>query len=435
MTAVAEAPAPPAPRGRLWCCKTCGKFSNAHTRPRRHQRRGHACGPFEEWQAARDADVQAGTLPALKRYRQSLLTAFETCPRRTRYGLAIDSDLTTGYTEATADLGSAAHEVFAEILRTLHRTGEVQMGTMDAFEVMYEVLGRGHWVLPADDREALRIMVSTFVSKPWNTRRILALEKPLRAEIVCPDGVTRTLSGRPDLLIADPPEAIIIVDYKTGRAAPKQPRKPVGPGEILAGKQYLSDRGHYQLDSYGLLALGRYPAAKRAILRELHLRSGHVREAVLERDELPDVERELGVQMQLIERGIQDGPESKIWRPRPGSHCLRQCPVAASCPIPTEQRGDGAIADDADADRQAARFAVVDAQRQQLRSRLKARYEATGYEAQVGDGKVIRYKGEVGSRAFGMHDPDPEASPEAIARREQETVDAMEAELARRQAA
>lgn len=425
----------------LWRCQECGRVSQAKRKPSSHRRTVDGemikCGPFRDWRVAEERSTRP-VLPALTKYRQSLLRSFETCPRRTRFGLELPGDLTTGYTEASADLGKAVHAVNAEILRTLHQHGEEYMPTQEAVEIMYEVLVRADYVLPADEREALLGMTLWFVSKPWDTRRILGLEKRLSTEIACQDGVMRTLTGQPDLLVAAPPSTIIIVDYKSGWGRPKQPMKTPAEGEVVSGKQYLSDRGHYQLDSYGLLAMRQYPAVQEAVLRELHLRTGEVREAVLRREELEHVERELGLQMMLVERGIAEGRDSKVWKPRPGSHCLRQCPVARSCPIPTEQRGDGAVDDDSDADAQAERFAVVDAQRQQLRARLKAYHEQTGYAAQVGDGKVMRWKGEVGDRSFGMHDPLTEQEMTErrarIANLEAEVVAGMEAELERRQA-
>ena len=418
----------------VWRCSTCGRVSQAVRRPRQHRRGGVSCGPFAAWQLGGNAASQT-QLPALTRYRQSLLTSFQTCPRRTRASLELPGDLTPGYSGALADLGSVTHEVFAEILRTMYRHGETQMATQESVEVMYEVLARSDLVLPADEREDLLMFTLRFVEKPWDVRRILAIEQGLTAEIVCQDGQARTLTGRPDLLIADPPDGLIIVDFKSGRGQPKSPRQAPPEGETVTGKQYLSDRGHAQLDQYGLLVLRAYPQASRVILREVHLRSGSVREAVLGRDELEHVERELGVLMLQLERGVAEGPESKVWKPRPGGHCVRACPVARSCPIPVEQRGDGGIAGERDADDQASRFAVVDAQRQQLRGSLKAFHEQTGYAPRVADGKAFRWKVKPdGGRSFGMWEPESAEERARAAGVDQDAVDAMYAELARREA-
>ncbi len=338
-------------------------------------------------------------------YRQSLLAAFETCPRRTWYDLKLwPDDLTVGYMESSADLGSLLHEVYAELLRTLYRQGEEQISTQEAVEVMYEVDAKSDIVLPADEREDLKMLTLRFCEYRFDPRRIISIEQGLQTIVKGQDGIERTLTGHPDVLMADPPKGLIVIDYKTGWGVPRTPRKAPEEGEIV-GKQYLSARGHVQLDVYGLLALRNYPTAEYVTLRELHLRSGEKREATLHRDELEHVEREVGVQMQKLERGITEGITSKVWKPRPGKHCLRSCPVAMSCPVPQEQRGDGSLATHEDADAAAARFVVVDAVRQQLRDQLKAAYEADGYAPKVGDGREVRWKDKPeGGRTFGVHE-------------------------------
>lgn len=355
----------------------------------------------------------------LDTYRQSTLANFETCPRRTRFALEGREDVSAGYVEVSADLGALVHDVYRELLWTLRRQGETHISTQEAIEVMYEVMAKSPIILPADERESLRMFTLRFCEIAWQSTLIMALEQRLSAEIVCQDGTVRTLTGQPDVLVADPPDGIIIVDYKSGFAVPKSPRKPPPEGEPIVGKQYLSERGHFQLDCYGLLGLRTYPTAERAILRELHLRSGEVREATLYRSDLEHVERELGMQMQKIDVAIAEGPKSKVWRPRPGHHCLRQCPVARSCPVPQEQRGDGSIGSPTDADAAARRFAVVDAQRQQLRSGIKAYYEETGYPPKVGDGREMRWKDKPdGGRSFGMFEPEPDNGAAEAAERQ-----------------
>jgi hypothetical protein len=304
------------------------------------------------------------------------------------------------------------------------------MPTQEAIEIMREVMLAGEWVLPAEAREDLRWLTLSFASNyEWRPERIIGLEQRLSLDLLCPDGKMRTLTGQPDALLADPPNGIVIVDFKSGRGKPRAPRQKPPEGETIMGKEYLSDRGHFQLDCYGLLALSSYPAAQRATLRELHLRSGEVREAVLGRDELEHVEAEIAQQMMLLDRAIAEGLRSPLARPRPGHHCLRACPVARRCPIPAEKRGVGALDSPEAADAEAGRFVMIGGLRETMRDALKAHVEETGYAPEVGDGTVIRWgPNKSGGRSFGVHPPEePEPEIDLLAQ--------LEAEVARRGAA
>jgi hypothetical protein len=161
-------------------------------------------------------------------FRQSLLSSYEQCPRRALHGMAIDDDLTVGNVGASGDLGSAFHAFAAEYLRTLWRQNEPNMPTQEAVEIAYEILANGierlnvttgevhrqKWVLPSEERDDLIGMVLGFCRYEWQPRHIMPegtdLDRDggrLSADIVCPDGVTRTLTGQPDVILADPPTA------------------------------------------------------------------------------------------------------------------------------------------------------------------------------------------------------------------------------------
>ena len=303
-------------------------------------------------------------------YRQSLLNGFTTCPRRTKFGLLAGEEHTVGWVGHSGDLGTALHAVAREILRTLYRQGEPQMPTQEAIEVLYEVVGQLPFTLPTEALDDLRWLTLAFAGYRWNPKRILALEEEIRVPIECPDGQWRTLKGQPDILMADPPTGLIVIDLKSGRARPKGPRIEPEQGEIVEGREYLA--GMFQGTTYSLLGLHTYPAARRVIFRELHLRSGQVRQMTLGRDELEHVERQLAHTMMQIDRAIGEGPKSELWAPRPGSHCTRRCPVARSCPIPREQRGEGGIATEIQARDAARALAVLEGQRAALISQLKA---------------------------------------------------------------
>jgi hypothetical protein len=363
-------------------------------------------------------------LQPLTEYRQSLLAGFETCARRTRFSLQVDGDYPTGWVESTGELGTAFHAVAAEMLRTMYRQGETQMPTEEAINVLRETYAAGDIVLPTEDRHTLRGLVLGFCAFEFIPTRIVALEERLTLDVPGPDGVLRTVKGQPDLIMMDPPDGLVIVDWKSGKGKPKKPRTPdegqvvkEGDREIVYGKRYLSERGHFQLDTYGLLALkGRrddgsmlMPDAQRVTLREIHLRSGEERVATLGLAELEHIEPDIGDHMAKLERAISEGPKSKLWSPRPGSHCSRQCPVERSCPIPREMRGSGALATQAQADAEARAATRAGARYDQTRDRLKAWEEAGNPPGRVNDREEWRWDppgawvAKGGGRKFGLY--------------------------------
>jgi hypothetical protein len=148
----------------------------------------------------------------------------------------------------------------------------------------------------------------------------------------------------------------------------------------------------------------RYPSVKRVIFREFHLRSGQVRQGVLTREGLEHVERKLAWLMMQLDRAIEEGEDSALWRPRPGAHCARQCPVARSCPIPKEMRGDGAIESVEDANEAAGRLAVLEGERKALLGQLKAHVEDPSHPLPAAnEDEVVGWKPPQGrGRRFGL---------------------------------
>ena len=335
-------------------------------------------------------------------YRQSHLRGFTICPRRTMHDLKAGDDSVRGWVGRAGDLGTAFH-VFASVyLDTLKETGHGQMPTQEAIECMYEVLPQLGFTLPFEQMDELRYLVLGFCDLLWNPKKILAVEEELRSDIVCADGEVRTLKGQPDALLNDPPHGLIVVDFKTGRGRPKGPRAEPEVGEVVEERKYLSDL--FQGDTYSLLALKRYPSAQYVIFRELHLRSGQIRQGRLSREALEHVERKLGVVMTQMDRAVREGEESPLWAPRPGSHCTRQCPVARSCPIPKEERGDGGIETVEDAAEAARRWAVMEGEREALRSQIKEWVEDPANPLPMAnEDQVVGWKPPTGKgRRFGV---------------------------------
>lgn len=352
-------------------------------------------------------------------FRQSLVAGFVTCPRRTRFALHAGDDVSTGWVEDTGDLGTALHEVAAEILRTLKRGKEERMPHQEAIEIMYETMRASRIVLDVPSLEQLRKLVLGLCRIRWVEphRRILTIEEDLTLDILCEDGEIRTLKGTPDVVMLDG-TGVKIIDYKSGRGKPSAPKGPYPEaGKIVEGREYLSVRGQIQGEIYGLLALAQYLPATHYTFMEYHLRSGQIRQITLRRDELEHVQRRAALLLEQLDDAIAGGPKHPRWFPRAGAHCTRQCPVARSCPIPPEQRGDGVIDSQAKADRAAAAWAVLEGQRTGLRSQLLAAYEEGGLIGNANDHEQVRYEPleqERGvSRKFGVH-PTIETTAEDV---------------------
>lgn len=333
--------------------------------------------------------------------RQSTITTFAHCPLSARF--EIDAG---DRRSAPLNRGTMAHRCQEEILRTLHRHGARQMPQAEALEIMYEVLAQRDvpsedvLTLTPEEKVHLRQFVIRFCDWEWATDRIMALEEQLRAEIVCPDGVTRVLTGTPDVLIANPREnAVEIIDAKSGWQAPKAPRAPEDSLTDTQRKRYLTERGMGQLDAYGLLVLVRYPAPDKALLRELHPRAGEERTAVLHRDELEHVERQIGTDLMLMDRAISEGPESPIWRAVGGTRQCDWCVRKDLCPRPAFER-EG-ITDLPMAQEVAQDVVAVSARREAMLKMLKGHVDSAGpvplpggkvygWLESVKDGKVSR---------------------------------------------
>lgn len=334
------------------------------------------------------------TLPMLTEYRQSTLRGLELCGRRTRFSLEA-GDLATGWTEDSADLGTVFHSFVDEYLNTLKRPDvrpAKRMPTEEAVNVAREVYDASPITLDADAYGALIGMAVRFCEFEWDVDRILFQEDPLRSELVCPDGEVRTVKGQPDLVMADPPHGVIIYDWKTGLGQPKSPRKKEPEGEAVEGTRYLSEAGKYQRQVYGLLVLHAIPAARYAVMWEVPMRfpTYGPRHARLDRSALEHVEARLGSHMMKLARGIEEGPQSDVWRPRNGAQCFH-CEVQASCPVPPRQRGVGAIRDQVDADIVARRFVRGKAMYTQAAEQLKARQAAGLPAGRVNESEEARW--------------------------------------------
>ncbi len=435
-----------------WRCEGCGKIANSLARPRSHRRKGAACGPFVAAVVGGEGAVLApagATItparevlhgevldPAL-RYRTTTLRQFATgCPRST----VLSSKLTTGGFGSSGHRGSLLHAGIAEILRTLWRALEPRFErTEEAVVILREAAAKGPWVVTASDMFGVRNadgtiaqsglvqMIGSVAQEVWPTSRFLIIEGApppfasegrMTAEVVCPDGEIRTLSGAPDLVIADPPSTAIVVDHKQSMARPQMPREAVPEGEPIRGVQYLTDpqADYFQLCCYAVLVMTAYPAVKTVIGRERNWRwMGPWREVTIRREDLEHILPYLGTVMMQLDEALREGEASKFMEPRAGKQCLTRCSVKRSCPIAAEERGLGALDSPEAADAEGERWEVIKALHPDMRDALKAYVAVPGNAPpKLPDGRVIRWDGEKPNRKFGAFPPPEPVDPAEI---------------------
>jgi hypothetical protein len=394
-------------------------------------------------------------LAAFPTLRQSLLASFDDCRLKTRWnieGVEFDSPAQAR--------GQLFHKVAAEILRTLWRTGNTSMPTEEAMAVLYEVIAQRDvpdrdvvW-LPAKERRILRRCVIALVHdygtdrpREFEMTRLIAVEgtsveggDPLRIPLEYPasepcancatlraDGVgpehrcpycngsgwvqtggmvERIATGRPDAVLAVPPDGLEILDWKTDR---QPPPKGEENDEHRDDAEHVSYQGYFQQRTYGVGALRRWPHVKWVRLREFYVLAGEARWATIHREHMEHIERELAAEVELLDRALMGGHRSELWAPTPGHHC-RYCPRPAQCPIPRRERGEGAIGSSREVAAQYGAEAVV-AQtiyKEHVKA-LKPHVNEFGpVDVRHAKGRLQwRWKvGSTGKRTFGLHVPE-----------------------------
>ena len=369
-------------------------------------------------------------LDYLPTVRQSILSNFDNCRLSTRWnleGVAFDNPAQAR--------GHLFHRYAAEVLRTLWRSGEDSMPTEEAMVILYETVAQRHvtdrdvvW-LPAVERRILRKCAIALVynhgrqePRRFKMHNLLAVEgttmeggEPLTIPVSYPDPdggiVERTLTGRPDAIVAHPPDGIEILDWKTDRQPPAQgPDEGDERGDHRDDAEHVSYGGYFQQRFYGVGALRKWPSVKWVRLRERYVLVGEDRWATIYREHMEHIERELAADVELLDRGLMGGHKSDIWAPQPGKHC-NFCPRPGQCPIPNEERGAGAITNGQMARRYGAQAVVAQRVYKDRVEALKPwvnEREPDGVEVASAKGRYAwRWKvGSTGKRTFGLHVPE-----------------------------
>ena len=282
--------------------------------------------------------------------RQSTIARFDACPLSVKF----DRQTPKRQPSNLAALGTLFHRWVARAITIMRAEGESQMGADQGLELLLDVVTQNDVPaadvvhLPISEVKWLRIMVTQWChGGQFNAARVIAIEERLRGVIYVPDGrggrYERIITGKPDVLVADPPDGVIVVDWKSGWQPPaklgwEDQREHGSAGDK---DEKLTDQGYAQQVIYGTLVLQNYPAINRVTLREAYLRHGEFREATIDRYNLERVTDVLGAVIAQLDRAFAEGADSERWIPVAGPHCAtcarpRACPLRDWDGIPTE---------------------------------------------------------------------------------------------------
>jgi hypothetical protein len=273
--------------------------------------------------------------------------------------------------------------------------------------------------LPMRELRWLRVLVTRWCEGgEFNAHRIVAIEERLYMKLKVPDGrggsYERVITGQPDVLVADPPDGIIVPDWKSGWAPPAklQDEDRDRRDQSSAEKsEKLSDQGYAQQVVYGALVLANYPAVERVTLREAYIMAGEYREATVHRYQLERVVDIVAAIVSQIDAAFEAGPESPRWIPKAGTHCAI-CPGPRHCPI---KDWEGIPENDEEALLLAREWLVAEHVRKSRTPLLKGWVEHHG-PIEIDHGKGRRAVGWVlnstgSGRRFVLH--EPEDAPES----------------------
>lgn len=373
--------------------------------------------------------------------RQSLGAKYDDC----NLSAWLDLKYARGWSTHPQARGTLFHRAAAEMLWTMREQGTVTLPRSDAREALLEVCHQRTMRSPDGTKVALpsaeivrvplrqmpelRMAVDKFAKdNEFSIQKIIDIERKLEAPIRYPhpDGghVERVLTGTLDVLLFEPPDGAVVIDWKDTWGLPPEPKDTEMHGYDDEELKGLSFHGYFQQRWYGWLILSNYRNINHVTLREFYARKTKVRKATLHRHQLPEVEAELGVLVAAFDNALMQGPPDLTpdadgfvdidglgwWKPEPGRHC-GFCARPTSCPIEEEVRvaAGGAITDPEQAQRWAARLQVALRIKEAAISGLKGYVETSGAPVPVKWSKgrsVIGWFRNKRGRRFGFFTPD-----------------------------
>lgn len=246
--------------------------------------------------------------------RQSFAATYDSCPMAAKL-----SEGERGFSTHPQARGTIMHRFSQKVLEECIANGEREFPTEMAKPLMVEVIQESGLPIPAPEFDTLMALAWKFVDqRVFDVEHIVDLEENYTTEI---NGVSFT--GRPDVVEIDGRVATVR-DWKTGWA--------IDPETEL--------RGSFQGRAYAKQIFNAYPQIHTVRLVWEYQRWDKVREVVLTRSDLADIDAMLESLVARIERSY----ETDEWPASPGKWCAL-CPSPSDCPIPMQYRGEGKVVD------------------------------------------------------------------------------------------
>lgn len=284
------------------------------------------------------------TLPKLDSYRQSLIAAFDSCPRRALYAL-----LNQQRSSDLAARGTLFHRWHRLAINEMVAQQEPRMSVEQGMELLSEVILQRdvppEEVVPIPMRELrwLRVLaVKWCESMTLSVDRIVATEKRLFMDLTIPGGEVLRVTGQLDTLLAGPAAGqALSIDAKSGYARPSRSRLQ-GDEPNQEGESGLTALGWVQSLVYAMLVFANYPSIDSFTFREWHVLWSESREVTIQRWEAERMQDVLAAQVSLLHEAVLAGPGSERWVASPGPHCAlcsgrRHCPIRRQVGIPADE--------------------------------------------------------------------------------------------------
>lgn len=248
---------------------------------------------------------------APQKVRQSFAATYDSCPQA-----ASLSERYPGVSSHAQARGTLLHKLACWLVDSCMERG-VRMHEPDlAKERMQALVVESGLPVSAEEFDVLMALAWKFAMEhEFDIENIVDLEEEYRSEVA---GVV--ITGRPDVVeIAD--RVATVRDYKTSFV--------IDPESDMDG----SFQGRF----YAKLIFDAYPHVHVVRLCWEYVRWGAVREALIERSDLPALE----VYLESLVRRIARSRATGEWPAVPGSWCSI-CPAPHECPLLTAERRDGA---------------------------------------------------------------------------------------------